>query len=293
MSDSGGGMQPSDSAPLRSWQRIPALIRAVVTGLVISTVGALGWPLLAAVVSGPWSILVMGGLLWLYWKYFNGSWWPRSTAEARRDRFRAVRLPVTVWGWSLVAALLFVVVVQAAFVVTFRITEYPADRFTEEYAFDTLPLALAWPAILMSSAVAGICEEIGFRGYMQVPLERRYGPLVAIAVTSLMFVLVHLEQAWAAPLLFHLFAISSLLGILAYLSGSLIPGIVGHAVMDIFNFSYWWSDVAGRWEMRTIGETGIDSHFVIWALILVAAVTLFSCAVRRSLVARRRGRMSQ
>ena len=248
MTDSGSSMQPSTSLLLRSWQRIPVLIRAVVTGLVVSTVGALGWPLLAAAIPGPWSILVMGGLLWLYWKYFSGSWWPRSTAAARRDRFRGVRPPATVWRWSMVAALLFVVGAQAAFVVTFRIIEYPADRFTEEYAFDTLPLAVAWLAILMSSAVAGICEETGFRGYMQVPLERRYGPRVAITITSVMFVLVHLEQAWAAPLLLHLFAMSSLLGILAYASGSLIPGIVGHAVMDIFNFSYWWSDVAGKWE---------------------------------------------
>jgi len=200
-----------------------------------------------------------------------------------------VRLPASVWKWGLVAALLFVVVVQSAFVVTFRVIEYPADRFTEEYAFDTLPLALAWLAILMSSAVAGICEETGFRGYMQVPLEKRYGPVVAIAISSLIFVLVHLEQAWAAPLLFHLFAMASLLGILAYASGSLIPSMIGHAVMDIFNFSYWWSDVAGSWEMRPILETGIDSHFVVWVVILVAAVGLFSWVARKTMAARRQG----
>ena len=289
MTDSGKATQPSDSAVLRSWQRIPVLIRAIVTGLVVSTIGALGWPVIAALVPGPWSILVVSGLLWLYWKYFSGSWWPRSTAEARRDRFRAVRLPASVWKWGLVAALLFVVVVQSSFVVTFRVIEYPVDRFTEEYAFDTLPLALAWLAILVSSAVAGICEETGFRGYMQVPLEKRYGPVLAVAISSLVFVLVHLEQAWAAPLLFHLFAMASLLGILAYASGSLIPSIIGHAVMDVFNFSYWWSDVAGRWEMPTMLETGIDSHFVVWALIFVVSVALFSWVTRKTLAARRQG----
>jgi len=278
----------SGSALIRLWQRVPVLIRAVVVGLFVSTIGALAWPLIAALIPGPWSILVMGGLLWLYWTYFKGSWWPRSTASARRNRFRAVRMPAAVWKWSIVAALLFVVVIQSALVVTFRIIEYPADRFTEEYAFDALPLWLAWLAILLSSSVAGICEETGFRGYMQVPLEKRYGAGIAVAITSLMFLLVHLEQAWAAPLLFHLFAMASLLGILAYASGSLIPSMIGHAVMDVFNFSYWWSDVAGRWEMRTILETGIDIHFILWSLVFGASLALFFWTIRKTIAARQR-----
>ena len=278
----------SGSALIRLWQRVPVLIRAVVVGLFVSTIGALAWPLIAALIPAPWSILLMGGLLWLYWKYFKGSWWPRSTAESRRNRFRVVRMPMAVWKWSMMGALLFVVVVQSALVVTFRVIEYPADRFTEEYAFDALPQWLAWLAILMSSSVAGICEETGFRGYMQVPLEKRYGVGTVIAITSLMFLLVHLEQAWAAPLLPHLFAMGSLLGILAYASGSLIPSMIGHAVMDIFNFSFWWSDVAGRWEMRTILETGIDTHFILWSLAFVASSALFLWTVRKTMAACRR-----
>jgi membrane protease YdiL (CAAX protease family) len=283
----------SRSALIRLWQRIPVLIQAVVVGLLVSTIGALGWPLIASLVPAPWSIILMGGLLWLYWKYFSGSWWPRSTAEARRNRFRAVRRPAAVWKWSMVAALLFVVAAQSAFVVTFRLIEYPADRFIEEYAFDSLPLWLAWVAILTSSAVAGICEETGFRGYMQVPLEKRYGVGAAIGITSLIFLLVHLEQAWAAPLLLHLFVLGSLLGILAYASGSLIPSMIGHAVMDIFNFSYWWSDVAGRWGMRTISETGIDSHFILWSLAFGLSLALFFWTARRTMIARQRTMVSE
>ena len=286
MSDAERQAQASGSALIRLWHRVPVLIRALVVGLLVSTIGSLGWPLIAALLPAPWSLVVMGGLLWLYWKFFSGSWWPRSTAQARRKCFRAVRLPASVWRWSLLAALLFVVVVQSAFVVTFRLIEYPAARFTEEYAFDALPLGLAWVAILMSSSVAGICEETGFRGYMQVPLEKRYGTGAAIGITSLMFVLVHLEQAWAGPLLFHIFAISALLGVLAYASGSLIPSMIGHAVMDVFNFSYWWSDVAGRWDMRTILETGIDLHFILWSLVLGASAASFLWATRKTMAAR-------
>ena len=211
---------------------------------------------------------------------------PQATAEIRRDRFRATRLPPAVWRWSLIAALLLVVIAQASFVVTFRIIELP-DSFTAGYRFDALPTWLAWSAIVMASLVAGICEEIGFRGYMQVPLERRYGPVVGTTIVSIAFVVFHLNQAWAPPVLVHLFAFSALWGILAYASGSLIPAMISHIVADIFNFSYWWTDVAGTFDRRPVAETGNDAHFFIWALILLASVALFSWAAHKTLAARR------
>jgi membrane protease YdiL (CAAX protease family) len=229
----------------------------------------------------------MGGVLWLYWKYFGGNWWPKSTAESRQNAFRDVKLSAGAWKWSLLAAVFFVVVVQSGFVATFRIMEFPAEEFTEEYYFDALPAWLAWSFIVMSSLVAGICEETGFRGYMQVPLEKRYGPAAATAIVSIVFLATHLHQAWALPILFHVVAISVFLGILAYASGSLIPSILGHTVMDIINFSYWWSDVAGRFTMRPIAETGIDSHFILWLLIFVVFVTLFAWAALKTLLARK------
>ena len=224
----------------------------------------------------------MGAVLWFYWKYFRGSWWPKATADARSNSFRAVKLPAAVWKWSVVAAMLFVVTVQSGLVVTFRIVEFPAEAFTSEYNIDALPLWVAWLVAVMAALVAGICEETGFRGYMQVPLEKRYGPGVGITIVSIAFVVVHLHQAWALPVLYApIFAASVLLGILAYASGSLIPGIIGHAVMDIINFAYWWSDVAGRFEKRTIDETGIDYHFITWLLVLVASIALFFGAARK------------
>jgi hypothetical protein len=81
--------------------------------------------------------------------------------------------------------------------------------------------------------------------------------------------------------------ISVLLGILAYASGSLIPSILAHTVMDIFNFSYWWSDVAGKFERSPVAETGIDTHFIIWVLILAMLIALYSWSARKTLLARK------
>ena len=92
----------------------------------------------------------------------------------------------------------------------------------------------------MASLVAGICEEIGYRGYMQAPLDRKYGPVAGISITSLVFVVIHLHQAWASgAVLVQLFVISFMCGYLAYSSKSLLPGIIAHVTLDIINFSYF------------------------------------------------------
>jgi membrane protease YdiL (CAAX protease family) len=147
--------------------------------------------------------------------------------------------------------------------------------------------------VIMAALVAGVTEEIGFRGYMQVPLERRYGPALGILIVSIVFVVLHLIQPWASPVLVHLFAISVLWGILAHVSGSLVPGIISHTVADIVNFAYWWTDVAGTFDRRPIAETGVDAHLVICVLILVASIGVFFWVARRTLVARQQGGLPQ
>jgi membrane protease YdiL (CAAX protease family) len=227
----------------------------------------------------------MGGFLWLYWKYFSGSWWPRSTAEARSKYFRTVRLSPAIWKWGLAGTFLFVVVFQSATVLTFRLIEFPAEA-AADYGLDTLPVWEAWLTIIMASLVAGICEETGFRGYMQVPLEKRYGPVAGITIVSILFTVFHLGQAWAGPVLFQIFAISVLFGILAYASGSLIPSIIAHTIMDTFNFAFWWTDLGGKFEWQTIAVTGIDPLFIIAVIIFVISLALFFWVTRKIIAVR-------
>lgn len=285
MSDLDKQTQVSDSPIIRLWQRIPVLIRAIVSGLFVTFVGVGAWLLCLAVIPAPWSAVVMGGILWLYWKYFSGSWWPRSTAVARSQNFRSVKLSTAVWKWSLGGTFLFVVILQSATVLTFRLIEFPAEA-AADYGLDALPVWVAWITIIMASLVAGVCEEIGFRGYMQVPLEERYGPVVGITIVSIMFTVFHLNQAWAQPVLFQIFAISTLFSILAYTSGSLIPSIIGHTIMDIFNFAFWWTDLAGDFEWQTIAVTGIDLLFITAVLTFVVSLVLFFWVARKTMAVR-------
>ncbi len=230
----------------------------------------------------------MAIVLWVYLRYVSGSWWPKATTESRRARFRATKLPMRVWKWSLIAALLAAVLLESSLVVAFRIIEFPAEAWALAYDFADGPIWQVWLFILMAALVAGITEEVGFRGYMQVPLEGRYGPAIGITIVSIVFVVAHLNQAWAGGggILIMLFGISAVWGVLARVSGSLIPGIVSHTVADIANFSYWWTDVAGAFDKRPISETGIDSHFILWIAVFVASLALFALAARRTAAAR-------
>ncbi len=226
-----------------------------------------------AALPGAWPILPMTSVLWLYWKFFSGGFSSGKGSIARKESFRLTKLSLSVWKWGLIAAVLFVIIVQASFVVTFRLVDFPAAKFTADYKqLDSFPLWGAFAIIAMSSIAAAVAEETGFRGYMQAPLEKKYGPATAIIVTSLVFTAIHLSHSWALPIWPHIFFASILLGILAYRTGSLIPGIIGHAILDVFDYSVWWTDLTGGFQKQTIFRTGIDLHFVIWVLILLAAV---------------------
>lgn len=266
----------------RFWSKTPIILRAVLTGFIVNSIGVGTWVLVIMFLPGYWGLVFMGLFLWAYVRYFSGSWWPRYTSEFRKVNFRETKLSRISWQWGLISAVLFVLVFQSGLMVTFRFIEYPAEIFKSEYNLDALPLGYAWIGLIMASLVAGICEETGFRGYMQVPLEKKYGAKVAISVVSVVFVLVHLHQAWAWPILFQILAAGLFMGILAFRTGSLIPGIIAHTILDIFNFSYWWSDVLGKFEEIPISVTGLDGHFILWAAIFLFSIPLFLWATRKA-----------
>jgi membrane protease YdiL (CAAX protease family) len=267
---------------LKGWQKLPLIIRAVFSGFLVSTIGVVIWSAMLSGFSPPWSILPMIFSLWVYWKFFNGSWGSKKNTENRRKYFRRVKLSPSVWKWGLIGAVSFVIIVQASFVITFRITEFPTAKFTADYKIlNSMPLWTAWGILIMSSVVAGICEETGYRGYLQVPLENKYGPTTAILVSSVVFTSIHLSKTWALPILPHIFFASVLLGILAYKSGSLIPGIIGHTILDIFDYSIWWTDLTGGFKKQTIFKTGMDLNFIAWVLAFSLGLFVFFRAAAR------------
>jgi membrane protease YdiL (CAAX protease family) len=183
----------------------------------------------------------------------------------------------------MIAALFFAATIHASIVLLFRLVPFPMAAFRQGYDFSFIPTQrLRWLGVVVSATSAGVCEETGFRGYMQRPLEQRYGAPIAILISSLLFAALHLTKDWAtAGMVPIIFGAGVLLGLLASAAQSLIPCIIGHTIMDIGLFAYWWTGIAGDFTARPIGETGMDQAFLIASAAFAISLVLVLLAISK------------
>ncbi|MGH9776336.1 MAG: lysostaphin resistance A-like protein [Candidatus Acidiferrales bacterium] len=275
-------MTTPDPAPTL-WAKLPVTLRAVISGLLMFIIAANVWPVFLVTLGVPLATAVEAIFLGLYLWWAAGGGRPRGTQFARLTAFRRRALSPVQWFWTLVAALFFASTVHASIVVLFRLVPFPTETFRRGYDISPIhSVALRWIAVVVSAASAAICEETGFRGYMQRPIEQRHGAPLAIFVSSLFFMLVHLTKAWATPGMVPIvFGAGVLLGLLAWSSQSLIPGMIGHFVMDVGLFAYWWTGLAGTFTARPISETGVDQSFFIACAALAASLLIVLLAISR------------
>jgi membrane protease YdiL (CAAX protease family) len=208
---------------------------------------ALPWPILAGInfkliPAIPWSVAVMAIYLWLCWQYLGGKGWPRSTADFRRTNLRAHPISARVWRWSFLAFGLGWASLKAFEFIFDRVFKVPQEPFPNVAA---LPFATVLAYVLMVAIVAGVYEEAGFRGYMQGPIERRHGPWVAYLVVGITFWLAHITGYvghWGLFLasIWYFLVAATLLGALAYLTDSILPGLVLHSLGDVLSGLTWW-----------------------------------------------------
>jgi membrane protease YdiL (CAAX protease family) len=220
--------------------QVPPIVWAILLGLTVTLAGSLPWSMLVVLnqkygARCPWASVVAVAYLVAYFKYLNGSGPPRSTAADRAKLLRARGLPRIAWRWALAAGGSANAALAALFILVSRIGWIPGSRAQ-------LPVAPWWSLaawLLTGAAVAGIAEECGFRGYMQKMLEDRYGALVAITVSSVVFGAMHLSHGFSVAILFDA-AWGVVYGALAYLTGSILPSVVLHASLDSLEFFLAW-----------------------------------------------------
>jgi membrane protease YdiL (CAAX protease family) len=261
-------------------RRVPVIVGAVIGGLAIGLIAANIWPVALISLGMPIAAFVEIAFLALYVWWAAGGGPPRSLKAVRADCFRVGPLSSTQWFWGVIAAVSFAATIHASLVLLFRMVPFPAEAFHHGYDLSFIPSrGMQWAAVVVAALSAGVCEETGFRGYMQRPIEKRHGPLVAILISSLFFTLPHLSKDWAligmVPIIF---GAGSLLGTLARASGTLVFCILGHWIMDIGLFAYWWTQIAGTFPQRPVAETGLDRSFFIECLAFAAALAVMLSA---------------
>jgi len=263
------------------WARLPVTPKAIVGGLLVGMIAANVWPVLLLTLGAPSAAVIEVVLLGLYFWWFTGAASGPWRAQ-RRELGRGVRLSGLQWGWGLLAAVCFPVTVWSAMVLLFRIIPYPAADFHKGYDLSFIPtLPLQWLACVISALSAGVCEEMGFRGYMQRPIENRHGPVIAITISATLFMLLHLNKSWALMAMTPIvFGAGVLLGVIARASGTMVFNTLGHWFMDIGLFAYFWVQIAGTFHQRPISETGLEPTVFVEASVFVAvlALLLIACA---------------
>src|SRR6201998_2295651 len=271
-----------------SLARIPTILQAIVAGFFVAAIASNVWLFFLQNLSVlPASVAEVFFLaLFLWWARGGGP--PQVLREARSKAFRNARLTSRQWLWGLIAAFFFALTVHAAIVLLFRLVPYPVQNFRQGYDLSFIPSqSLRWIAVMISAASAAICEETGFRGFMQQPIERRHGMSVAVVISAFFFTALHLTKAWAlVGMIPIVFGAGILLGWLAWSATSLIPGMIGHFVMDVGLFAYWWTGIAGTFSARTIKENATEAAFLIACCAFAASlgIVIFSTGeLRKSL----------
>ncbi len=134
--------------------------------------------------------------------------------------------------------------------------------------------------LIISGAVivAAIAEELLFRGFLQVALERKGDVTRAVILTSLAWTLIHQNPYWAV----EIFIIGIFIGFLAWRTDSLLPPITVHMVNNLLAVIFLNVDLESSMGWYTWGE-----H--VSPIVLVLAVGLLIWSLREITRVYRRG----
>lgn len=185
------------------------------------------------------------------------------------------------FAWALVAGLLAIVALSGFWIVLFQLVKAPGNPLPD---FSRYPLITSVLVVAMASVVSSVAEEAGLRGYLQVSLERAFPAPLAIVISCLVIAPGHgLTQGFVwTTLLFYFFA-DLTFGVTAYLTNSILPGVVVHGVGLVTFFTLvWpndatrrlvWADGADAWFWIHVGQAIIGSALAIFAFTRLARVT--------------------
>ncbi len=254
-------------------RKIEILAWAAILGVAIALIPQGLWSALVVAnlrtgASIPWAAGVMAIVLWLMWQYLGGRRAPRSTSEARRKSLRAGRVSARVFTWAVAAGALSIVALDGLWIVIARMVRMPGSVLPD---MSNYPRLTVIAMVTMGALVSPVCEQAGIWGYCQTRLEREFPVLFAVVITPLIFALPPHPPMHAAllPKLLLFYLTGFTFSLMAYLTSSILPGLVVHIGGILSFFVLVWPSDPAR---SLVTENGID----VWFVIHVAQVAVFT-----------------
>jgi membrane protease YdiL (CAAX protease family) len=219
----------------------------------------------------PWAPFLAALFLYLAWQYLNGRGWPPESSAARQRMLRSRTLPPTIWLWSLISGGLGLVTWGALALLIAHLGRLGPIRASD--CSQVPPWTMAC-VILMRAIEEGVFQEAAFRGYIQTTLEECCGPATAIVLTATLFGAVQFLGNPSVAIWLISFVAGLILSLVAYLTGSIRPGIVLHVSAKLVLVT---SQLQGITPLAGESERSI---FAICVTGIVLAVTTIA-ALRR------------
>jgi membrane protease YdiL (CAAX protease family) len=114
---------------------------------------------------------------------------------------------------------------------------------------------------------------------MQGPIEKRYGPLIAILINGTMFGIAHFD--FTLMLWPYYVAVAAIYGMVVYLTNSILPAIVLHMSGNLYSNYDLWVNGRAEWQAakdasELVWSTGADTSFwtTLGTFALVIALTV-------------------
>jgi membrane protease YdiL (CAAX protease family) len=222
-------------------RRLRSLAIAVGSGVVLIIVGEAIWGGLIAAYSRhptpfPWYVPAMALVLGLAAAWMKWGTWPAYGAAGRREGVRLNPVPLRTFlialvaGWSTFFA-------GAGAYVAYRMSSGLGGEVPMTLPPGSKPALIA--GLAMAAIVAGALEEVSVRGFIQGRLEKTFGAVPAIVIAGLIWAVFHTNHSYFdttpfdVAIWFGIFlVVSAILGTIAHLTNSVLPGIVIHAGFD-------------------------------------------------------------
>ena len=120
-----------------------------------------------------------------------------------------------------------------------------------------------WQAMLANAILVPIMEEVVFRGYLFNRLSKVMPEIVAALITSVIFGLCHGGIVWAT----WAFVVGMIICVFRIKTGSIIPGIIFHIIMNTFGTLTSYTTV-----FDGITETGMKVLTAVGGIVLTGAL---------------------